>query len=461
MPAIFKQPAATPQHVNVSGLLEALSFALDLTEGARPGHAVRTCVIGMRIGIALNLPEPLLHDLYYALLLKDVGCSSNAARLCQIVGNDEIEAKRLTKTTDWTRFDWNQVKYLLRNAHSRKNISRRVRGLASMVRASKDNAEQLIRLRCNKGASVVRDLGLSQGTAGAIFCLDEHWDGLGYPDRLAGHDIPLLARIVALAQVFEVFHQQFGPLSAIDVIQRRSGRWFDPTVVRVAVSLARQGQLSTGLTPEAVDRSIAEVQPEHHLILNDAYTVDNICLAFAGVVDAKSPYTYAHSSGVADTARRIGECLNLTPRELVTLRRAGLLHDIGKLSVPNSILDKPGALTPLEWKCIHQHPRYTFEILNRIGGFDQIAAIAASHHEKLDGTGYHLGHIAEEIPILTRILTVADMYDALSADRPYRRPLTHTQVIQRLHAQAPQAIDLTCLQALESFAQPTPSTYLN
>ncbi len=440
------------RQTSVSGLIEALSFALDLTEGARPGHAVRTCIIGMRIGRAIGLAEDLLHDLYYALLLKDVGCSSNSARLYQIVGNDEIEAKRLTKTTDWTRFEWKQMQYLLKHAHSRATGTRRIRGIASMIRESSTNAEQLIRLRCDKGAKVVRDLGLGLATAGAIYCLDEHWDGRGYPDKLVGEDIPLLARIASLAQTFEVFHFHYGVPSAIDVLQRRAGHWFDPDIVRVAVGLERRGLLSYGLDDSDFFATIAALQPETRRVLTDSYTIDNICLAFAGVVDAKSPYTYQHSSGVANVAQRIGQTLNLPQSDLVVLRRAGLLHDIGKVSIPNCILDKQGKLTPQEWEAIRLHPHYTFEILRRIDGFGQIADIAASHHEKLDGSGYHLGRTAEQLPLLHRILTVADMYDALSGDRPYRPRLAPDQVFAILHQDAPHAIDATCLEALESFA---------
>ena len=441
------------KQVTYPDLISALSFALDLTEGARPGHAVRTCVLGMRIGHEIGLNEHLLDDLYHALLLKDVGCSSNSSRLHQIVGDDEIKAKSLTKTLDWTRFEWKQMQYLLRHAHSRYRGVKRLRGLASMVRSSSQNAEELVRLRCDRGAKVTRDLGFGPATAGAIYCLDEHWNGMGYPDRLTGEDIPLLARIVSVAQTFEVFHQSYGVAAALDVIQRRSGRWFDPSIVRAAIGLNRRGLLTGGLDDGAIRNTLTSLQPRQRSILTDSYTIDSICVAFAGVVDAKSPYTYRHSTGVAQVAQQIGKCMNLHSRELIMLRRAGLLHDIGKLSVPNSILDKQGKLTPGEWVCVKSHPHFTYEILHRITGFEEIAIIAASHHEKLDGTGYHLGLTAEQLPLLSRILTVADMYDALSGDRPYRERLTLDQVLAMLHRDAPHAIDSTCLEALESFAE--------
>ena len=447
-----RRRAAVPEAVGaelcVSELIWALSYALDLTEGACPGHAVRTCVLGMRIGQAAGLPEDLLHDLYYALLLKDVGCSSNSSRMCQIVGADDREAKQLTKTTDWTRTDWKQVRYLLTRAHGKLRGRERLRGLAGMMHKSRSNAEQMVRLRCNQGAKVVRDLGLGHATAGAIYCLDEHWDGAGYPDNLVGADIPLLARIANLAQVFEVYHREGGVGAALEVIEKRSGRWFDPELVRVAVRLERNGALTGGLDDGAIWTTVAGYEPAQRRLQADAYTIDNICVAFAGVVDAKSPYTFSHSSGVATVAQRIGRCLNLPARELVTLRRAGLLHDLGKLSVSNTILDKPGKLTEAEWGVVRGHSRYTFEILNRITGFGTIARVAASHHEMLDGSGYHLGLRGEDLPLISRILTVADIFDAMVSERPYRRAMETGQILKTMRKLAPHAIDAECVAAL-------------
>lgn len=442
--------------VATAELIASLSFALDLTEGACPGHAVRSCILGMRIAKEMGLSSELSGDLYYALLLKDVGCSSNATRLFQIVGDDEIRAKRLTKETDWTRFQWSQMKYLLKHAHSHENLPGRVRGIKSMLQKSSENAEMLIRLRCEKGARVVRDLGMSQMTAGAIYCLDEHWNGMGYPDRLQGEDIPLLARIASVAQTLEVFYRLHGKAAAMDVLQKRSGRWFDPAIVRAVTLMLQREVLWQGLADEEIHEEVARLEPMDKKLPADAFTIDGICVAFAEVVDAKSHYTFTHSSGVAKAAVKIGECLNLSPRELTTLRRAGLLHDIGKLSVPNSILDKRGSLTAEEWTCVQQHPRFTYEILSRVQGFAEIATVAAQHHERLDGSGYFAGLKGDDLCLPSRILTVADIFDALSGERPYRERMDLDRILGIVKRQAPHALDPGCVSALESFAEEYP-----
>jgi putative nucleotidyltransferase with HDIG domain len=446
------------RQLTYANLISALSFALDLTEGACPGHALRSCILGMKLGHELGLSDELMSDLYYALLLKDVGCSSNAARLFQIVGNDEIRAKRLTKTIDWTRFEWKQMQYLLKQAHAQEPPARRIRNVGSMIANSTRNGEVLIRLRCEQGARVARDLGLNHATAGAIYCLDEHWDVAGFPDRLAGEDIPLLARVLGVAQTLEVFHQLRGPAASIQVLRQRSGRWFDPAIVAAAEALERRGELWEEIPDDALHGFVAALEPRQRFVLADSFIIDNICVAFAGVVDAKSPYTFTHSTGVARFAVQIAQAMGLPGRDITVLRRAGLLHDIGKLSVPNSILDKQGKLTGSEWACVREHPFYTHEILSRISGFEEIARVASRHHEKLDGSGYYLGLRGDDLCLLTRILTVADMFEAMTGERPYRERMSTARALSILRSEAPHALDPRCVEALASVAEDAPLT---
>jgi putative nucleotidyltransferase with HDIG domain len=177
-------------------------------------------------------------------------------------------------------------------------------------------------------------------------------------------------------------------------------------------------------------------------------SIDRICAAFAEVIDAKSPFTYRHSNGVADAAVEIGQWFGMNARSLKMLRRAALLHDIGKLSVPNSVLEKPAKLTADEWTVIKSHPYYTLEILKKIPGFERLSQDAAAHHEKLDGSGYWRCWGADQLSRFARILAVADIFDALHAKRPYRDGLPLEKVFQILRDDAPRALDLPCVEAL-------------
>ena len=448
--------AAGPQSgVSLAEILSALSFALDLTEGAVPGHAMRSCLLGMRLAGTLGMATGEMTSLYYALLLKDVGCSSNAARLCQIIGGgDERRVKAGVKLEDWTRPGRPKAstfRLLWQNVLPGSRPLRRAAAIAMIGLTQHRNNEEMIALRCDRGAHILRKLGLGNPAAEAVRGLDEHWDGSGYPERRAGQAIPLESRILAIAQHLDVFASEKGTSAAIDVLRERSARWFDPELVQIAEELHRRGVLwwdALSITPESETRAaVLDLAPEDVEQLS-ASDVDLICEAFADVVDAKSSFTFHHSLGVTDAAERIAHALGLGPERCNLVRRAALLHDIGKLRVPNSILDKPGKLDVDEWRIIQEHPRLTREILSRVGPFQELALVAGAHHEKLDGSGYPARATARDLPIEARIVAVADVFGALTEDRPYRAGMPVEKALEIIARDAPRKLDSDCFAAL-------------
>ena len=246
---------------------------------------------------------------------------------------------------------------------------------------------------------------------------------------MKGNDIPLLGRIAGLAQTVEVFAHALGLEEAYEVARRRRGRWFDPELVMALQSFRDDSRFWLTLgSVDAIDQ-VGDHEPADRVILADEERLDGVAEAFARVVDAKSPYTARHSEGVANIALGIARAMGLSKDDQTTLRRAGLLHDIGKLGVSNLILDKPGKLSPMEMDEMRKHPRYTAEILQRVTRFRAFAGIAASHHERLDGRGYHVGLEAGDLCQLSRILAVADICEALSAERPYRPAMPEEEVL--------------------------------
>jgi putative nucleotidyltransferase with HDIG domain len=169
---------------------------------------------------------------------------------------------------------------------------------------------------------------------------------------------------------------------------------------------------------------------------------------FARVIDAKSPWTYCHSTGVADIAQAMARSMGCAESEVRSLRRAALLHDLGKLGVSNVILDKPGRLSEAETAAVRRHPEYTQQILMRVGCFRPLAEIAASHHERLDGKGYHRGLATGVMDVKARILCAADICDALLATRPYRPGLPPERVIHIMRREVGTAVDAECFEAL-------------
>lgn len=383
----------TAEAVALSEVISALSYALDLTEGTVHGHSLRSCLVGMRIGESIGLGPEQMRSLYYALLLKDVAGSAFG-----------------------TEHD--------------------------LAAAS---------LRSGRAAGIMRRLGMGEMAAEAVRCVDERWDGRGIPGRLKGHEIPLLARICTLARHLDMLAAVRGPRGAIETVVNRSGIWFDPELVKAARLLDMRGILWVNClwsedqheTRWAVLGLDSERRMQSEMVATDA-----VCEAFADVVDAKSHFTFSHSMGVADAAEGIAARLGLSPQRVHLVRRAALLHDIGKLSVPNAILDKAAALDAREWRVIRQHPGYTRRILERVGPFHELAVIAGQHHEKLDGSGYPHQLMARDLSVEARIVAVADIYGALSEDRPYRPGLEFEQIVPIMRDLAQQKLDGDSVEAL-------------
>ncbi len=432
-----------------------MTFALDLTEGAVAGHGLRSCLLGMRLAEALGLPKQVRVSLYYALQLKDIGCSSNATRMTQIIGGDDRAIKASTKREDWRKsgVSLRGLLVLWRNILPGKSFSRRVSRFIQIAQNAQINRKELIELRCERGAQIVRKLEMEEEVAEAVRRLDEHWDGRGYPDGLKGEEIPLMSRICSIAQTLDVFAIEDSIPAAMKVLRKRSGIWFDPAMVRVVERLHAEGkfweQCQSAKEVDETRQAVLSLDPGEQSQLNPE-RVDLICEAFASVVDAKSPFTYQHSIGVATVAVKIAVEMKLVPERIQLVRRAALLHDIGKLSVPNTILDKAGKLTPEEWAIVVQHPKMTRSILERVSAFRELSTVAAEHHEKMDGTGYPLGLQGMDMSVESRILVVADVFTAMAENRPYRRGMNPERILDIMGRDVPHRLDSQCFAALKS-----------
>jgi putative nucleotidyltransferase with HDIG domain len=441
-------PMSMSDTIRFSDVVSALSAALDLTEGQPMGHATRSCILGMRIAEELQLGTQDRTHLYYALLLKDAGCSTNAARMHNILGSDDIRAKKEVKFEDWTKPSLSGLRYLMRNVLPGKSWAQRVAKAVVVGLQQKKNNAEVIGARCERGAQIARKVGLGEPTAQAIFSLDEHWNGGGYPEHRKGEEISVLARIMNVSQTLEAFANQRSPAEAVAVVSQRSGTWFDPEIARIVRTLEKDEQLWENARSENARQYVLEMEPGAAMLATPQH-IDNLCDAFAEIIDTKSPYTYNHSLGVARAAIEIANGLGLAAQTVTMVRRAALLHDIGKLSVSNAILEKPGKLTEPEWDVMKMHPVYTRAIVRTIAGFEQLAFVAAAHHERLDGKGYPDGLTATHLPLTARILCVADVYQALTEKRPYREPMAKQAVFAMMDKDAPNRLDPQCLDVLK------------
>ena len=437
--------------LRLSEIIAALSYALDLTEGQPPGHCLRVCWIGMRIGQSIGLDADALSDLYYTLLLKDTGCSSNAARLWELYGGDELLTKRDFKLIDSQNL-LQLAGFVLRHAGPGEALRTRIKRLIHLCRNGQRLATELVHTRCERGADIVKRLGFGAAVVAGIVSLDEHWNGKGRPQGLSGAAIPLNSRIALLAQVADVFNAIGGDRAACAEVRRRSGSWFEPQLCAAFLGVSRAASFWSALHPDGLERRVMALEPAARSILIDEQRLDSIAEAFADIIDAKSNFTYGHSQRVARYAEAVALELGMSASRRRWLRRGALLHDIGKLGVSNGILDKPGRLDEREWEAVKRHAQFTEDILRRVRVFGDLAPIAAAHHERPDGTGYPKRLAGCDIGLETRIITAADIFDAITAERPYRGPTPIEQALALMERERGTAIDAECLDALKKAA---------
>ena len=446
MPLSQVQFAQQAKALKLSELISALSHALDITEGQPVGHCVRCCWIGMHIGREIGLDARQLWELYYTLLLKDLGCSSNAARICELYLTDDLHFKQ-----DFKRVGDSLpqvVRFVLQHTGLKAGLAERFKSVLNIFKNGPGISLQLIQTRCQRGAEIARLLRFSEGIAQGIYNLDEHWNGQGKPAGVAGEAIPVYARIALLSQVVDVFYTGGSKEAALAEAASRSGQWFDPAMVDALQRLGTQQAFWSTLNASNLDQAVSALEPSQYEVPLDADYLDDIATAFGQVVDSKSPYTSGHSTRVALYTDLIAESLGLDLERRRWLKRGALLHDVGKLGVSNSVLDKAGKLDAAEWEEVRKHAALTESILSRIGAFSELARVAGAHHERLDGGGYPRGLMAADIAMETRIITTADIFDAITAERPYRGAVPVDQTLAMMKKTVGTALDPDCYAAL-------------
>jgi len=434
--------------IRFSEIISSLSVALDITQGHPEGHCMRTAVIGMRLAEEMELPKADRSALFYALLLKDLGCSSNAARIAYLFGADDQQVKRAARMIDWTK-PGEAMSHCWQQCAPGGSTVDKLAKVVSIAWLGKKEGHKIAKIRCERGASIARMLQLPEATAQAIYALDEHWDGQGNPRGLKKNEISLLGRICCLAQTVEVFFSAYGLTAALEMAEQRCGKWFDPQLVVALAATRNDAEFWERVSRSNPVDELSRWEPEDDVLLADEECLDRVAEAFAQVVDAKSPWTYQHSTRVAQITVGVARQFDC-PTDLVRdLRRAALLHDIGKLGVSNAILDKPGKPTEEEFAQIRKHPEYSQRVLEQVAAFGPLAEVCGGHHERLDGKGYYRNLAGDAIPWVTRVLTIADICEAMSARRPYREAMSWDQIREILGRDSNRGVDADCLEALE------------
>jgi putative nucleotidyltransferase with HDIG domain len=443
----FQFGAISAMALRLAELIGGLSYALDLTEGQPKGHSIRCCWLGYQLGEAIGFNTAELSDLYYTLLLKDLGCSSNAARICELYLTDDRSFKQEFKHIDGSLPQ--ALRFVLGHTGLNASLAERFRAIVNILKNGGEISRELIEARCHRGADIAALMRFSPRVCDGIRNLDEHWDGSGKPAQLAGRAIPLESQIALLAQVADVFYQLSGPAGALDEIAKRAGTWFSEDIVTVFRGVSASRDFWDTLADPHLQEKVQRLEPANEIRHVDDDYLDEIATAFAKVIDSKSPFTSGHSERVSVFSDLIAEQIGMQPDRRRRLRRAALLHDIGKLAISNSILDKQGKLTDEEYAIVKSHPAHGADILSSVSVFSELAQVAHNHHERLDGKGYPRGLSAPLLFVETRIVSVADVFDALTSERPYRAAMPVSQAFAIMDKEAELSFDSTYLTALK------------
>ncbi|HEY7076572.1 MAG TPA: HD domain-containing phosphohydrolase [Solirubrobacteraceae bacterium] len=415
--------------VCLAELIAALSLGTDLGLGQPMEHVLRECVLALGLAERLGLDEGECSIVYYVALLAWVGCHADAFEQARWFG-DEIAAKADLYGTDMVGAG--KVWFVMRHVGGGEAGPARARTALGFLTAGRVAMESMHSTHCLIAGELARRLGLGEPLCDALLQVFERWDGKGDPGRLSGAQISRPVRLVQLADVVEVFHRRGGVDGAVAVARARSGTQFDPEVV--ACFCEGAGELLARLGDSTSWDTVIEAQPGLRRALTDA-ELDDALEAMADFADLKSPYTLGHSCAVADLAAAAGRECGLPEDEIRTLRRAGLVHGLGRLGIPNTIWDKRGPLTAVERERVRLHPYLTERMLSSSPALAATGALAAQHRERVDGSGYPRGLRASTLAPPARILAAADVYRALLEPRPHRDARTAGEAAAELRAE--------------------------
>lgn len=406
----------TAQRLRLAELIASFSLASDLGTGMPMEWAVRSTVIAVRLGEIAGLDERALQDVYYLSLLALIGCTADSHRFAEMVG-DELAITG----GDGQAVDWGNTRaamgHMLRHVGAGQSPLKRARMVAGLFTAGKEVWVESSRAHCEVAQRLSERLGIAPSVIPLLNQVFERWDGRGRPDGVKGEAIALPVRIAQLARDVEIFHRLHGLDAAIAMARDRSGSGHAPDLVEQFCRHA--STICADLTTDSAWETVLATEPGSRPVMTRDQ-LDDAALAVADFADLKLPFTVGHSRGVAALAEAAARRCHLPDDDLAAIRRAGLMHDLGRVGVSATIWCKTGNLTEGDWERVRLHPYYTERVLARSKALAPLGHLAAQHHERLDGSGYHRGLSGGTIPPSARLLAAADVYQALTEDRPYR-----------------------------------------
>jgi putative nucleotidyltransferase with HDIG domain len=418
--------------VRLAELIAALSLATDLGMGQPMESAARGCLLSLSLARRMDADADTLRDLYYLAMLQHIGCTSHAHEWAGYVGGDEIAMR--THAVTFANSPMSEVMgAFIRHVGESLPLRKRAALVAAMMRHGNQRFAFISATQCEAAVCLAERMQMSPGVLTGLAQGLETWNGRGGPAKLKGDELSLAMRILAVAADAEVFGRVGGLDACMAAVRKRRGAAYDPDVADAFLGAA--GELFGAVPDEPLWDVVLEAEPEPKVRISNA-RVDRMAHAFADFIDLKMPFTIGHSSGVAALAETAAGMMRGDAGDVSALRQAALMHDIGKVAIPNGVWEKPGPLSPPEWERVRLHAYHSERILSRATVLTEVAKLASAHHERHDGSGYHRGSVAAQLPPSARLLAAADAYQAMTQERPHRPAMATDDAARELRAEA-------------------------
>jgi HD-GYP domain-containing protein (c-di-GMP phosphodiesterase class II) len=429
------------QPIRAAELVAVLSLATDLGTGQPLEHALRTAVLAVRLGEIAGASAEELSETYYVALLHASGCTSNGHEATQLYG-DDIAHRAAFYLIDPAK-PAEVLAFYKAYVGAGRPPEVRERMIEDHIANAGPRARAAFAMMCEVAQRFAGWLSLAPGIVTSLEYVFARWDGKGLPGA-AGDAIPLSMRLVHVAQDSSLFLTAGGPAEARGVIEQRTGEKYDPRLAELVVE--NFDDILAGLDETRMWDQALESEPTPWTSMAGD-RIDAAFAAFAAITGLKSPWLREHCTGVAELAEAAAWRAGLPDASVKLVRRAALAHDLGRVGVSNAIWEKPGPLGFGDWERVRLHPHYTERAFAQSPVLAPIGMLAGSHHERLDGSGYHRGSRGPALDQPARILAAADCYSAMREARAHRPALDTAEAEAELLREAqegrldPEAVD--------------------
>lgn len=413
--------------LRLAELLAAISLATDLAHDVPAESALRDAVLAVEFARLMGWDRADVSDVYYLALLYHIGCTGAVDAQSRLGVGDDVTVRRWMSEADYANRP--EVMRIAVGRLARQwGPSGWAQGVVALATAGRDLPKAFANI-AEVACRLSQRLGASSSVTQSLWHAYGRWDGKIFPSLPNGEGLSATARLVHLVHVAQIYHQAGGVGAADEVVRQRRGSEFDPELARLWLDSSRD--LLRTLSGDSLWDQALAAEPDPHRRVNPTH-LDDVSGALADFVDLATPYTYGHSTRVAQLAEAAALHAGLDADEAATVRRAGQVHDLGMVSVPNRVWIKSGSLNAAEWERVRLHAYHTQRILSFAAPLRAPAAIAGLHHERLDGSGYHRGLDAKALPLNARVLAAAEIYQSMREDRAWRPALAPEEARRQL-----------------------------